>query len=786
MDGNLVGVVGEGEVAYEEIASPKVSLRAIVRWVVYIGVFLLPLWFLPLTYDILEFNKEILLFIVAGVGLVLYLIDMIKQGVLRYKPQAFYWPFAGFVVAAIISVIFSVNRYTSLFGTAGSRGFSLIGWVSLAILFFLVLNITEDRGKTLRAVLVSSLSLTLLVGVLQALGFSMFSGAFGKAAFNTVGSLNTIGFLATASLPLFMIPFTSEKRGQKVLVDILRYAGIVAVFFFLVLINWGPLWIVTFATILAYVGFTAFTGIQEGKMKFYAIPMAVIIFGIFLWLINFSWGPLKAKFPVEVAPKHATSYQIAFDALKEKPLGYGLENYIIAYDQFRPKQSVNNTFFQARFTDSGSEFATMLAEGGIPMLLVFLVFLVFYMKTLVRQIRLGFNNNSTEGKLWASSLGLLLVFFLYPVSLSIIAAFVVVLALAMLAAERDGDERVINLESKNIYSLTGSVVFIVGLVGVLVGGYFLASQYVANAELASAAALPNGDQKVATLVSSINNYSHDSRTYQLLTQTLLAQIAEDLKIAQTQKIPAEFAERLKNRLGSVVNVADRSTVVSPADSDAWMNSGYVYQNLIGLVGNADSIALEKYKQALVLSPANALAYVRNGNIHLTLADNAGKNVSRDVVNSHLDKAEENYKSAIALYGNYGQALYNLAAVYDRNGQVPQAIKQFEKLIPANPRDPSLLFQLGLLYYRNSQKEQAFQAWKQAVALFPDYSNARWYLSLVLEERGDLTGALDQVKSIEKLNPDSQLVKDRLAKLDAGIRVIPPGTVLGQQPLNNAQ
>lgn len=786
MDGNLVGTMGEGEAVYEAVATPRVSLRKVIRWIVYVGIFLLPLWFLPFTYDILEFNKEILLFVVAGVGLVLYLIDMIKQGVLRYKPQAFYWPFAGFVIASIISTAVSVNRYTSLFGTASSRGSSLVGWVSLAILFFLAINITEDRGKTLRGVLSSSLGLTLLIGAVQALGLSLFAGSFGKAAFNTVGSLDTIGFLAAVSLPLFMIPFMGVIRWQKIVVDVLRYAGIVAVFFFLVLINWGPLWIVTFATILAYVGFTAFTGIREGKMKFYAIPMAVIIIGIFLWIINFSWGPLKAKFPVEVAPTQKTSYQIAFDALKAKPLGYGLENYVVAYDKFRPKASVNNTFFQARFTDSSSEFTTMIVEGGIPMLLAFLAFLFFYVRALVLRIRRGFDGEGTQGKLWASSLGLLVIFFLYPISLSLTAVLVAVLALIMLMSEESAEERVLNLEGKNIYSLTGSVAFIIGLVCVLVGGYFLVIQYVANVQLADAAAMPTGDAKVGLLVKSVNNYSHDGRTYQLLTQALLAQIADDLKTMQTQKVPAAFADRLKNRLGSVVNVADRSTVVSPVDSDAWINDGYVYQNLIGLVANADSIALSKYKQALLLSPANALAYVRTGNIYLTLADNAGKSASRDAVNAQLDKAEESYKSAITLYGNYGQALYNLAAVYDRKGQVPQAIKQFEKLIPANPRDPSLMFQLGLLYYRNNQKDQALAAWKNAVTLFPDYSNARWYLSLVLEERGDLEGALAQVQAIEKLNPDNQLVKERLAKLDAGIRVIPPGTVLGQQPLNNAQ
>jgi tetratricopeptide (TPR) repeat protein len=124
----------------------------------------------------------------------------------------------------------------------------------------------------------------------------------------------------------------------------------------------------------------------------------------------------------------------------------------------------------------------------------------------------------------------------------------------------------------------------------------------------------------------------------------------------------------------------------------------------------------------------------------------------------------------------------LAAVYDREGKVPEAIKQFEKLQTTNPRDPSILFQLGLLYYRNNQKDNAFQAWQQAVVLFPNYSNARWYLSLAYEEKGDLASALNQVEEIAKLNPDNEQVQQRLTQLKAGQRTIPPEKVLNKKPL----
>ncbi|MBI4160488.1 MAG: tetratricopeptide repeat protein, partial [Candidatus Yanofskybacteria bacterium] len=129
------------------------------------------------------------------------------------------------------------------------------------------------------------------------------------------------------------------------------------------------------------------------------------------------------------------------------------------------------------------------------------------------------------------------------------------------------------------------------------------------------------------------------------------------------------------------------------------------------------------------------------------------------------------------------ALYNSAVVYERKGELREAINQFVRLQANNSNDPSIALQLGLLYYRNNQKDEALGAWERAVFLFPNYSNARWYLSLILEERGDLDGALAQVKEVERLNPDNELVKKRRGELEAGSRRIPPEKVLDQQPLD---
>lgn len=788
-------------VGHEDAGRP--IFRGAIRWLVYIAVFLVPLWFLPLTSNMLELNKQVLLVALTGIGAVLYLLDIIKSGIWKYRPNRLAWPIAGIVGAAVVSVIFSVSRYASVFGSVNGQGLSLLSLAALAVLFMLAINVVEDRGRRLRQVISVSLALVFLYGILQVLGVHIFGGPFAQRSFNTVGSFNAIGILAAVALGIFSISEAKKHEGEAfdwfdTIARWSSYIGFVMALFFVVVANWWVIWTVAFIALLASVAFRTAnqaTSFHRLKMRLFAPPLAIIVIGIFLMLVNFNWTAIKSKLPVEVAPAQETSWGIAFDALKSRPLGFGMENFGIAYDKFKPASIANTIFYQVRFTDATSEAANMVVEGGILMLLALLALFWLYGRELVVRVRYGLFNEEA-GMIWAPTLALLAALFLYPFNMTLMLFLMVFLALAAISGG-GGEEKVINLESDAKYSFVGSLIFIVGVVAVLVAGYFTVNNYRANILLAKAVGESDRSKAIEYYVESANTNPRDSRTLRLLSQTVLAQLADELRSGPKKDETREsYNARIQNQIASAVNISVRATNVEPADSQNWANRGLVYQNLLTLVGGADQAAINMYNETLARNPYDPQTYLRLGNLYLSLAENNQRIISnppsnqqfdfsllRRQVEENLDKAEENLKKAISLYNNFGQALYNLAVVYDRKGELGEAIKQFEKLQASNPRDPSIVFQLGLLYYRNGQKDNALRAWERAVFLFPNYSNARWYLSLILEERGNLDGALAQVKEIERLNPDSELVKQRLAQLESGKRLIPPEKVLDQQPLD---
>src|SRR3989338_5494019 len=86
----------EGPVIYEKVEEdPAVDYfegeiketvyKKSARWVLMIGTVLLPLFFLPWTSSVLELNKQLLLVLVAGTGLVFWLLDVVMSGRLAIR-----------------------------------------------------------------------------------------------------------------------------------------------------------------------------------------------------------------------------------------------------------------------------------------------------------------------------------------------------------------------------------------------------------------------------------------------------------------------------------------------------------------------------------------------------------------------------------------------------------------------------------------------------------------------------------------------------------------------------
>ena len=754
-----------------------------------VGIFLLPLFFLPWSTSVLEFNKQLLLLVLSGAALVLWLLHVVTSGQLSWRANPLDKGVVALLLATSLSTIFSLTRFKSLFGLTGSLSDALVTVIALSVFYFGIVNVFDDKGSRARAVLGYSLFAVLLYGVLNMFGVYLVRFPFAiSKAFNTVGSINSLGMIAAVALPLFY------KTKPVSFGRYINMAGIFLAMAVLVILNWWVFWAVAIAGMAMIIALDSLNltyrnvDIKGKRISKFLLPMTVIILGVFFMVVNLNLNFLKKDFPVEVAPSFGLSANVAESVLKKNiAFGYGPENFSLAFDLYGAGKLSNTTLSSARFFDSTSQVFNWAVQGGLVVLVAF----AFLLWLIIKNISTYRHNEiSSEDVGVLSGIATLIAgMFLYPFNLTLM--FVAYVMMGLMAVSLWGDDKkVFNVEERASTSLISSLGFIGGLILVLVGTYFGATLYISDIKYTQALSNKDMEKTVNLLGEAINWNGQDDRYYRASSQVALALLSTELNKKGND---ADKTTKIQNYLASSINLAKRATEITPKESINWSNLGDVYQSLMGFVDGVEKLAEDSYLKAAELRPGDASFYNKIGSMYLAksdlsrqLAAGTGANAAKfqqEVVPA-LVKAEENFKKATELSDSFGLAIYNLGSVYDRMGKVKEAIGQLEKIAPYNSNQPTLAFELGLLYYRDNQKDKAFNQLQRAVLLSPDFANARWYLALLYEERQDIPNAIDQLQKILSIdaNKDNQTVLTKLDELQRGKKTIPPKKVLDQKPL----
>jgi tetratricopeptide (TPR) repeat protein len=151
----------------------------------------------------------------------------------------------------------------------------------------------------------------------------------------------------------------------------------------------------------------------------------------------------------------------------------------------------------------------------------------------------------------------------------------------------------------------------------------------------------------------------------------------------------------------------------------------------------DSEAL--FRHALEVTQNNALAH---NNLGIALGEQG-----------QLDEALHEYEEAIRLEPGYALAHNNLGLAFVGKGQRNEAIGQFQEAIRLKPGYADAHNNLGLVLGEEGQTDEALRQFQEAVRLQPDYAKARGNLGNVLAMKGQKDEALRQFQEAVRLSPD---------------------------------
>lgn len=772
----------------QAVKTPSKIWERISKISIYLLVFLLPIFFLPWTANVLDFNKQVLLIFLVFISLFCWLLKSLIEGKINLNFSLLNLPILIFLVILTISTFLSASPYGSFWGWPLNIAPSFLTIFGFILLYFLIINIFQKKEEIfgLLITLIGSSFLVALFGGLQIFGKFIFPFDFSKfTSFNTIGTVNSLGIFLAALLPLIISLIFISKRVIKFLFFLFGLSFFLLLFVVNFRVAWVALLIGT-AAILIF-GITrrdsnppstlpARGGAPIFQANWLTLPMFILVIALFFGFLRISLPGLPAT-PLEVSPSQKATFNIASQTLKESPnslfLGSGPGTFVYNYSKFKSEAINQTAFWAVRFNSGASEILDKLATTGILGLLSWLgilgVLIWLGFKGLIKTVA-----KDKEDSFWILGLGvfaswLVIVVgqFLYPANLSL--GFLFWIFTASFIGLGDIRVKSWGLQPSSIFAIGVSFIFIFVLILGL-GLFFLGGQrYIAEVRyLQGLRAWQRGDNQAAInyLSRAINQTGGKQDNYlRDLSQVYLFRINEELQ--KTGISQEEILRVVTSLVGNTVNSAKAATDISPKNVANWAVRGFVYRNLMNLITGADQWAIKSYEEALKLEPTNPYLYVEIGQVYLA--------------KNEMERARENFQKALDLKSDYPPAHFQIAMVYAREGKIAEAIGKLEETKGISPFDVGLAFQLGVLYYNDNQFDKAKGEFERAVSFDPNYSNARYFLGLIYDKEGKKKLAIEQFEKIERLNPDNQEVKKILANLRGGKPAL-EGIAPGQPPI----
>ena len=727
----------------------------------------MPVFFLPWTANVLDFNKQVLLIFLVFISLFCWLLKSLKEGKINLNWSRFNLVVILFLVILGLSTLFSSYKYGSFWGWPLDIAPSFLTILGFVLLYFLIVNIfqtAEIFGLLLTLALSSFLAV--LFGGLQLFGKFFLPFDFARlTSFNTVGTVNGLGVFAALLLPLIISLIFISKRVIKFLLAIFGLAMLGLIF----LVNSWVAWVSLLIGVAAILIF-GIARREAFQTSWLTLSMVLLVIALFFGIFRVSIPALPAT-PLEVSPSQTTTFNIAAQTLKESIptlfLGSGPSTFVYDYSKFKPETINQTAFWGVRFSSGASEILDKLATTGILGLISFLGILAVFLWLAPHHL-LRNSNIKKSGGGWVLGLGIFAswlatatAFLFYPANLSlgflfwIFTASFIVFAPSPLSSQKWWGVKSWELKPSSLANIGVSFLFIFILI-LGIGLLFVEGQrYLAEVRyLQGIRAWQAGDNQKAInyILSAISHTGGSQDNYwRDLSQVYLLKISEELQRKDISQ--EELKKVIPPLVSNAVNSAKSATDISPKNVANWSVRGFVYRQMINISEGADEWAINSYEEAKKLEPTNPYIFTELGQVYLA--------------KNETERAREQFQKALDLKSDYAPARFQIALIYVGENKIAEAIGEMENAKRESPLDVGVAFQLGVLYYNDKQYDKAKAEFERAVGLNENYSNARYFLGLIYDREGKKSEAISQFEKIAQLNPDNEEVKKILVNLRAG-------------------
>lgn len=763
-------------------------LHAFSAWIAIATVGIVPLVIAPGIVNPIEQIKALLLVCLSTVAFLAWVCAMMVERniVLRGGVLANIAPL-GILAATGVSSLFSLSGGMSWFGNEGQEYTSFAVVLALTALYYVVINVQSERVvRRMSAVLIGTFLLSGAASVFSVFGLYVIPADFAKSVgFNPIGLFQSFTICLVATLALgwgFILPQTGRERLGRVGQGAVWLLTLITTLALLLADN-TVAWILTAVAMVVLMAFFFINSTRITSYRWLTFPAICFVLSM---VFMFARVPVTTLLPVTVSPSHATSFGIAKDLftsqLPRLAVGSGPGTFVLDFARFKTQDISKTQFFGVRFDRASSHMITILVTTGVLGFSAWLFFLLFVGWSAIRAL----TTSSEFVDRWINRFALFTswtVLLLAHVldSSNVTMTFLLFILSGLLVREsvaRSRESSVVESPRVMVGVAGGFGVTAVAMVIVAVGVF---RGYSANIAFAQAIVAQNQGKTPAEiealLVKAVNKNEGNPEYLRNLASVRLSEAA--ILVGSKEKLNADQLNQLKNFVSGALAAADAAVAISPSDPMNWSIRSMVYRELLPLVQGADRVARDSSDRAISLEPLNPANLVDRARVEIAIADQAKtlsgeKELTEDLrakakslAESALVGAENVLLRAAELKPDYAPAYYYLAAVYERNGRVGEAVSRLETAIKYAPNDLGLGFQLGVMYLKQDKTDQAQVIFERIVDRYPSYSNALWYLAAIYANQDKKMEALELLNKVAELNPNNDAVKNAISELSNG-------------------
>lgn len=746
--------------------------RSIAALAVGALAFLLPFFFIPNAAFPFQFSKTLLALLAVVIILIAFSVRTLRSGTLSFSWS---WLSSAILVlpfAYLVSSIFSSVRSLSFFGyelDQDTFGFMALG-AALALATTFAVTSKERIFSTLKAIIIGGWIVLLFQAIQILFHVPVQWGVFSSPIQNLIGKWNDLGLFTSliASLSLLALETMSHSLLRKIALG----AGLVVAVALLVLTSFPLAWylfgIVAFLTLVfsllkrvaRQTGAEAVPSSSTGGIASILAVAAVVFFVFFGSGLSTSLQNHYGISALEVSPSFQGTLSVLGGVYSKSPFfGSGPNTFASQWLLFRPAATLSTVFWSTAFGSGFAYIPTALATGGIVVGLAWLLLIGCFLWIAARALLSPSTGSGASYFLVVSTaLGsafLLAAHLFYNPSSSL--TLLLFLFLGLFIASLRGTSLARSVSASFSHNARLAFVSVVGIAVVLVTS--LVSLYGAGETYASsvmegkaaARASANDIPGAISAATSAVSLSAQDRYLRALTNLELSQLSA---IAQKGTSDATSQADFQNALSQAIQNSAAAVALDPTSYDNWMTRASVYEAVVPLniTGAADNAAAA-LESARKLNPASPEIDYQEAALKAYAKDNAGAKAAAE--------------ASVAKKADYTPAILLLAQVALNEGNLDDAIASLKSALVFSPNDSSLLYEIGLLELQAKQYQNAADSLAAALAVAPDYANAKFYLGEAAVFLGKNADALALFQDLAKSNPDNTTLTDVITKLQAG-------------------